>query len=113
MSLACPVGHPSADGMKSCPICGRKYVPADLVVLPPSKDEVLAEWRARRRAAKAAEAAAAGAETIVPAARESEEDLEPPGRFVELAPKLLTVGAAAVFTGAFVLGESVALTLLA
>jgi len=108
--------------MKNCPLCGRKYVKEELVVLPPTKEEVLSQWRARRRAEKAASAAAAPAvddttesaapaETVIPAARTSEESatwtfaaLSSP---VEVQAKLLSVGAAAMFVSAFALGESV------
>ena len=78
MTLACPVGHPSAEGMKTCPLCGRRYVKEEQVVLPPTKEEVLTEWRARRRAAKAAAAQvvlaeatdlATSAEPVIPARR--------------------------------------------
>ncbi|MBW8801369.1 MAG: hypothetical protein JF597_49840 [Streptomyces sp.] len=88
------------------------------VVLPPTKEEVLAEWRARRRAARAAEAEVAvetalPTETVIPAARAPEEALDPypesrrPVVPLEVAPRLLSVGAAAMFVSAFALGESV------
>ena len=104
MTRACPVGHPSAEGMTFCPLCGRKYVKESQVVRPPSKEEVLAAWRARKRAARAAaeEPAAVPAETVIPAARVSSESMA-----IEIAPKLLSVGAAAMFVIAFALGESV------
>ena len=54
MTRACPVGHPSAEGMKHCALCGRAYVAADQVAPPVSTEQVLAEWRSRRRAARAA-----------------------------------------------------------
>lgn len=95
--------------MTFCPLCGRKYVKEAQVVRPPSKEEVLAAWRAKKRAARVAadqpaadEPAAACAETVIPAARESMEAVS-----LEIAPKLLTVGAAAMFVSAFALGESV------
>lgn len=131
MSRACPVGHPSAAGMKSCPLCGRKYVDEKQVVLPPTKEQVLSEWRAKKRAARAAAAEAAAqeatavataAETVIPSARTSTEDHSAEDHDVDLvdrsttwtqarevAPKLLSVGAAAVFVSAFALGEGVAL----
>ncbi|MCU1600745.1 MAG: hypothetical protein JWO22_1454 [Frankiales bacterium] len=117
--------------MKCCPLCGRKYVKEELVVLPPTKEEVLTEWRAKRRAAKSAAAAlataettetATPAETVIPAARASRDDAEDAGAIeavsdsesttwthapIELAPKLLSVGAIAMFVSAFALGESV------
>ena len=103
MTRACPVGHPSAEGMTVCPLCGRKYVREAQVVRPPTKEEVLAAWRAKKRAAKATgdEPVAASAETVIPAAR------EPVEASIALAPKLLTAGAAAMFVSAFALGESV------
>jgi hypothetical protein len=118
--------------MKACPLCGRKYVKAEHVVLPPTKDEVLSKWRADRRAAKAAaaaekEAAAATAVTeapAIPAAREHSEampDVLPQletersttwtSTPIEVAPKLLLGGAAAMFTTAFALGEGALLVL--
>ena len=104
MTRACPVGHPSAEGMTFCPLCGRKYVKEAQVVRPPSKEEVLAAWRAKKRAAKAAaeQPEPVVAETVIPAARESVDAIA-----LEIAPKLLTVGAAAMFVSAFALGESV------
>ena len=139
MSRACPVGHPSAAGMKNCPLCGRKYVDETQVVLPPTKEQVLNDWRARKRAARAAAAeaaaqeataVAAAAETVIPSARASAEDHSAEDhsaedhsaedhsvedrsttwtQTLEVAPKLLSVGAAAMFVSAFALGESVAL----
>src|SRR3954447_6346504 len=113
MSRVCPVGHPSAAGMRSCPLCGRKYVSEEQVVLPPTKEQVLAEWRARRRAARVAAETALPTETVVPDRTCEEEALDPypePRRPVvplEVAPRLLSVGAAAMFVSAFALGESV------
>lgn len=118
---ACPVGHPSAEGMKSCPLCGRKYVKESQVVLPPTKEQVMSEWRTKKRAARAAAAEAAALEAqetteepAIPAARESVEgtvDLTDRvsswAQSLEVAPKLLSVGAAAMFVSAFALGESV------
>lgn len=52
--------------MKNCPLCGRKYVDENLVVLPPTKEQVLTEWRARKRAARLA-----AAEAAIPPARAS------------------------------------------
>ena len=124
MTRACPIGHPSAPGMRACPLCGRAYVAADQVVPPPSKDEVLAAWRARRRAERdaAAPAVAEAEPPLVPAARTSPEEgvelrLDEASttwtRSIEVAPKLLSVGAAAMFVTAFALGEGVALGFLA
>ena len=101
MTRACPVGHPSAEGMTFCPLCGRKYVKESQVVRPPSKEEVLAQWRARKRAARA------GVDVPQPVAIAAVA----PG-FPVIAPRLLTTGAAAMFVSAFALGESVALNLL-
>jgi hypothetical protein len=89
--------------MTFCPLCGRKYVREALVVRPPTKEEVLAAWRAKKRAAKATgdEPVAEPTATVIPAARLSDEGS------LAVAPKLLTAGAAAMFVSAFALGESV------
>ena len=108
--------------MKACPLCGRKYVEADQVVLPPTTEQVLSERRARRRADREAAAAVAAAQTVIPSARTTDEndgaavDLTDKGttwtRTVEVAPKLLSVAAVATFVSAFALGEGVALGFL-
>ena len=54
MTRACPVGHPSAEGMRHCALCGRAYVAVDQVAPPVSVEQVLADRRVRRRAERAA-----------------------------------------------------------
>ncbi|MFN2539317.1 MAG: hypothetical protein ABR549_14380 [Mycobacteriales bacterium] len=95
------------------------------MTLPPTKEEVLAQWRARKRATRvAAEQGATLTETAIPAARASVEVLPDATAAqsgattwtqtpIEVAPKLLSAGVAAVFVCAFALGESVALSLFA
>ena len=98
MTLACPVGHPSDAGHKACPLCGRKYVSQEEVVLPPTKEEALALARAVRRAAKNGEA-------VIPAARVAGESTT--WTRTEVSTKLATVTLAATFVTALVMSEGV------
>jgi hypothetical protein len=134
MTRLCPVGHPSGEGLKHCPLCGRKYVRPEQVVLPPTKEEALAQWRANKRA----ERAAAQVVADIPVARDSPEqaeqlpalpdsstwtmteaaaeapadapadapaeDREPV--MLQLGVKLLTAAGAATFVGGLVIGET-------
>jgi hypothetical protein len=101
-------------------------VKAEQVVLPPTKEEALALWRANRRAQKAAarEAAVATAEVpAIPAARESSEaladDVLPEVQSSvtwtlmpeTVSPKLFSALSGALFVSAFALGESTMLSL--
>ena len=131
MTLVCPVGHPSSDGARTCPLCGRKYVKEELVVLPPTKEEALALWRAKRRAEKAAAQAHAVQEATtatteapaIPVARESSEALSDDVLPVivssvtwslmpeTVSPRLFSALSGALFVSAFALGESTMLSL--